>query len=175
MSTLLDSLRRAKEAEAASSSAGGGRQVDAILSTLGYARRQRQARVFRTVGAGVVVGLVALLAWVIWDRTASMPEGPDVAADLTVDEAGVPVPAPTLEDAAEPVASPAPLSDPVREEVVDPVGNTIPRRRHPASKSRCRLLSEHPKLAQYPMSPRKKGRTIATRYPAAATKRSRVH
>jgi|TARA_B100002003_G_scaffold234330_1_gene248115 Tfp pilus assembly protein PilF len=127
MSTLLDSLRRAKEAEAASSSAGGGRQVDAILSTLGYARRQRQARVFRTVGAGVVVGLVALLAWVIWDRTASMPEGPDVAADLTVDEAGVPVPAPTLEDAAEPVASPAPLSDPVREEVVDPVGNTIPR------------------------------------------------
>ncbi|MDP6580698.1 MAG: tetratricopeptide repeat protein [Vicinamibacterales bacterium] len=126
MSTLLDSLRRAKQAEAASSSTGGGRQVDAILSTLGYTRRQRQFRVLRTMGGGVVVGLVALLAWVIWERPASMPQGTEVAADLMVDEAGVPVPAPTPEGAAEPVALSAPLSAPVREQMVDSVGDTVP-------------------------------------------------
>ena len=89
MSTLLDSLRRAKQADpAAPEAAGGGRPAETLLSTLGYSPRQRRVRVLRLALGGVGVASVALLGWVIWERSASMPLGTQVAADLSSDDAG---------------------------------------------------------------------------------------
>ena len=89
MSTLLDSLRRAKQADPAAPEArGGGRPAETLLSTLGYSRRQRRVRVLRLALGGVGVASVALLGWVMWERSASMPLGTQVAADLSTDDAG---------------------------------------------------------------------------------------
>ena len=115
MSTLLNSLRRARRADTAAPLApGGGHQAEAILSTLGYARRQRRKRVLRLAIGGAAVASIALLGWAIWGRSAAMPEAPRVAADLTV--AG-----------AEPGVPPAPAVDPVRAAALEPAGETVLR------------------------------------------------
>ena len=85
MSRLLDSLRRAKQVDAAVPPASvGGRQVKAILSTLGYARRQRRARALRLAVGGLGVALVTLLSWVMWERSPLAP-ATQIAADVSAD------------------------------------------------------------------------------------------
>lgn len=90
MSTLLDSLRRAKQVEMADppASDGGRRQVEAILSTLGYARHRRWKRLLRLAVGGVGVVSVVLLGWVMWGRSPSMPPGMQVATDVSTDDPG---------------------------------------------------------------------------------------
>ena len=120
MSTLLDSLRRARQVDTAvPCPPGGGRQVDAVLSTLGYARRQRRTRVLRLA--------VAWFGWVTWERSASMPLSPQVAVDLRVDEAASPAPVAMPEGAAEPAVPPARAGDPVRAVSLGPLRDTVPR------------------------------------------------
>lgn len=100
MSTWLDSLRRTKQADPAAPEApGGGRRVEAILSTFGYSRRQRRVQVLRLAIGGVGVASVALLGWVMWERPTSMPLGTQVAADLSTDDAGSRVAGPGTADA----------------------------------------------------------------------------
>ena len=89
MNTLLDSLRRAKQVDLAAPEAPGDeRPAETLLSTLGYSPRQRRVRVLRLALGGVGVASVALLGWVMWERSASMPLGTQVAADLSTDDAG---------------------------------------------------------------------------------------
>jgi Tfp pilus assembly protein PilF len=127
MSTLLDSLRQAKQAGAAPPSGGGARQVDAILSTLGYARRQRRARFLRIVAGVVVVGLVGVIAWVVWNRPPSTPEGIEGGADLTVADAASSPPAALTEGEREPVAPSVTPVDPNRAVAPDLTGDLAPR------------------------------------------------
>ncbi len=77
MSTLLDSLRRAKQAGAEAAHPGAtARQVEAILAALGYARRQPRVRVVRYAVGGLVLASVAMLGWAVSERSASIaPDG----------------------------------------------------------------------------------------------------
>ena len=128
MSTLLDSLRRARRGDAAAPLApGGGRQVGAVLSTQGYAPRHRRMGVLPLAVGGVAVVAVALLGWGMWERPASMPQGTRAAADLTVDEGGSPPPVAMPEGVAEAAVPPAPDADPLRVMSLDPPGDTVPR------------------------------------------------
>ena len=119
MSTLLDSLRRVKQADAETPHPGAaGRQVETILATLGYARRQRHVRVLRYAIGGVTVASVALLGWIMSERSASMPPDTPVPAHLTEDDAGSPAPV---------AATPAVAGDPVPAAGLDLAGDTVPR------------------------------------------------
>ena len=116
MNSLLDSLRRAKQVDLAAPEAPGGeRPAETLLSTLGYSPRQRRVRVLRLALGGVGVASVALLGWVIWERSASMPLGTQVAADLSSDDAGSPGAGPGRAGrpvaGGDPVPAPAPAAD----------------------------------------------------------------
>ena len=116
MNSLLDSLRRAKQVDLAAPEASGGeRPAETLLSTLGYSPRQRRVRVLRLAIGGVGVASVALLGWVIWERSASMPLGTQVAADLSSDDAGSPGAGPGRAGrpvaGGDPVPAPAPAAD----------------------------------------------------------------
>lgn len=78
MSTLLDSLRRVQDVETRGAAHPPTRQVDTVLSSLGYARRQR--RPARSGGWFWVIAVVAVMAVVIWSRAGSDPE--TMQADL---------------------------------------------------------------------------------------------
>ena len=89
MSTLLDSLRRAKQVDpAAPLASGGGRKSEVILSALGYVPRQRWRRVPQLAVGGVSVALVTLLGWVMWEHSASMPPAMHVEADVSTADVG---------------------------------------------------------------------------------------
>ena len=114
MSTLLDSLRRAKQVDAAVPPASvGGHQVEAILSTLGYARRQRRTRVLRLAVGGVGVALVTLLGWVMWERSPLVPPATQIAADVSTDAVAALVERPGIAGAAGRAGEPVEGSDPV--------------------------------------------------------------
>ena len=118
MSTLLDSLRRAKQVDAAVPHASGaGRQVEVILSTLGYAPRQRWKRVLRLGVGGVAVALVALLGWVMWERSASMSPDMQVASDVSTADVGVIVEGPGTTGGA---GGPAPVESESRGDALVP-------------------------------------------------------
>ena len=113
MSTLLDSLRQARQVDTAVPlSSGRGRQVEAILSTLGYARSPRPVRVLRLAVVGVALVSVVLMGWVMWERWGAMLLGTQVAMS---------------EGAAEPVVPPAPGGDAVPVVSRGPLGDTVPR------------------------------------------------
>ena len=110
MSTLLDSLRRAKQTDPAAPRArDGGRQVEATLSTLGYSRRQGRMRV-RPLAIGVAVALVALLGWMMWGGSGSTPLGTQVAADPALSPPETARPTEAVETAPSWMANGTPLS-----------------------------------------------------------------
>ena len=119
MSTLLDSLRQAKQADAEAAHPGAtARQVETILAALGYALRQPRVRVFRYAVGGLAVAAVALLGWAVSERSASIPPDEPVAVHLPAADAESPAPA--AADGPVPVAAldpaddtgPRPLPDP---------------------------------------------------------------
>ena len=125
MSALLDSLRQAKQtSDTALQPGGGGRQVDAILSTLGYMRRQRRARRLRLVIGGVVVVALAvtlvLTGWVTWPGSISESRENRVAADrpaavppaTRLDRSSEPTPLPGRRAEREQPLTPAPGGEP---------------------------------------------------------------
>ena len=125
MSTLLDSLRRAKQADPAAPEAPGGeRPVETLLSTLGYSPRQRRVRVLRLALGGVGVASVALLGWVMWERSVSMPLGTQVAADLSSDDAGSPGAGPGTAGAPGRAGRPVAGGDPVPAPAPAPAADT---------------------------------------------------
>ena len=89
MSTLLDSLRKAKKADPGAGRMSGSRgQVETILSTLGYAPRRQRIRVRRLATGVAILVAVAWLAWVIWSLATSMSLDTQGATDADAGAVG---------------------------------------------------------------------------------------
>jgi len=82
MSTLLDSLQKAKRADpAAARMSGRGGQVETILSTRGYAQRRRWVGGRRLATGVAILAAVAWLGWAIWSLAIAMSLDTQVATD----------------------------------------------------------------------------------------------
>ena len=89
MSTLLDSLRKAKKADPAAVRTSGSRgQVETILFTPGYAPRRQRIRVRRLATGAAILAAVAWLALVIWSLATSMSLDTQVATDAGASAVG---------------------------------------------------------------------------------------
>jgi len=127
MSTLLDSLRRARYADTAAPHApGAGRQVELILSTLGYARPRRRRGALRLAVGVVAVASIALLGWMMGERSASIPSGTQVAADASTDDPGSRIAGPGTDDVPRRARRPVKGGDLVPARAPDPVADTAP-------------------------------------------------